>query len=249
MGRKLIIAGGSSGIGLALAQGLHAQDSTGELEIVTISRREEHPAAALVKQHIAADLSAGREAVQAAVAQAGEVLGGAVNGLVYCPGSINLRPFDRLSDADFQNDWQLNFMGAVHSAQAALPLLKAGAEQGKASQLLFFSTLAVQTGFPYHASVSGAKGAREGLTRALAAELAPLIAVNAIAPGLPETPLAERLLKSESQRKGATERSPLKSIMTAPEVAAMAIPLLMAEQPPTTGQIFALDGGASAVRV
>lgn len=247
MGRKLIVAGGSSGIGLALARGLHALDSS--VQIVTISRREEHPAAALVKQHIAADLSAGREVVQAAIARAGEVLGGAIHGLVYCPGSINLRPFDRLSDTDFQNDWQLNFMGAVQCAQAALPVLKAGAEAGKASQLLFFSTLAVQTGFPYHASVSGAKGALEGLTRALAAELAPLIAVNAIAPGLTETPLAERLLKSESQRKGATERSPLKSIMTAAEVAAMAVPLLMAEQPPTTGQIFALDGGASAVRI
>lgn len=247
MGRKLILAGGSSGIGLALCERLHALDSS--VELVSISRRDAHPNPTLVKAHIAADLSAGREAVQAAIAQAGEALGGAAHALVYCPGSINLRPFDRLSDADFQNDWQLNFMGAVQSAQAALPLLKAAAEPGQAGQLLFFSTLAVQTGFPYHASVSGAKGALEGLTRALAAELAPLIAVNAIAPGLTETPLAERLLKSETQRKSATERSPLKSIMSAAEVAAIAAPLLMASQPPTTGQVFALDGGLSAVRV
>ena len=118
-----------------------------------------------------------------------------IDGLVYCPGSINLKPFHRLTEADFLTDWQINFMGAVKVIQQLLPALK----KAEKPSIVLFSTVAVGTGMPFHASIASAKAAVEGLTRSLAAELAPKIRVNCIAPSLVQTSLAEKLVNTAGE--------------------------------------------------
>ena len=167
-----------------------------------------------------------------------------LEGLVYCPGSIRLQPFSRLRDEDFRADFELNLLGAVRVLRAALPCLKAA---GRASVVLF-STVAVGTGMPMHASIAAAKGAVEGLTRSLAAELAPGIRVNAIAPSLTDTPLAAGLLRSERQRAAAAERHPLGRIGQPSDLAAAALFLLSEEAGWVTGQVLHVDGGMGGLR-
>lgn len=167
-----------------------------------------------------------------------------LHGLAYCPGTINLKPFSRLNEADFLHDWELNCLGAVRAVQACLPALKA-ADQ---AAIVLFSSVAAQTGLPFHGSIAAAKGAVEGLTRALAAELAPAITVNAIAPALIDTPLAQPLLSSDSKRQQIAERNPMKKIGAAGTVAELASWLLTGTQPFMTGQVLALDGGLSRLR-
>lgn len=168
-----------------------------------------------------------------------------LDGMVYCPGSINLKPFPRLTDADFRSDFDINLMGAVRAIRSALPSLK---KAEPPSSIVLFSTVAVGTGMPFHASIASAKGAVEGLCRALAAELAPKVRVNAIAPSLTDTPLAERLLSSDDRREASAKRHPLRRTGTAEEVAGLAAHLLGKEMTWTTGQIFHLDGGLSSLR-
>jgi NAD(P)-dependent dehydrogenase (short-subunit alcohol dehydrogenase family) len=167
-----------------------------------------------------------------------------LQGLVYCPGSIRLQPFSRLRDEDFRADFELNLLGAVRVLRAALPCLKAA---DRASVVLF-STVAVTTGMPMHASIAAAKGAVEGLTRSLAAELAPGIRVNAIAPSLTETPLAAGLLRTERQRAAAAERHPLGRIGQPSDLAAAARFLLSDEAGWVTGQVLHVDGGMGGLR-
>jgi 3-oxoacyl-[acyl-carrier protein] reductase len=172
------------------------------------------------------------------------VLPARLDGVVYCPGGIRLKPFERLKEQDFNAEWELNLLGAVRTLQAALPALK----QSDAGAVLLFSTVAVQTGMPFHAAVAAAKGAVEGLTRSLAAELAPRIRVNAIAPTLTDTPLAERLLGSDDKRRAAAERHPLKRIGTAADMARTAV-WLLGEASAVTGQVVAVDAGLSRLRL
>ena len=167
-----------------------------------------------------------------------------LDGMVYCPGSIRLRPFRALKPEDFLADYQINVLGAVRVLQACLPALK---KAGGAS-VVFFSTVAVQTGMPFHASIASAKGALEGLTRALAAELAPGIRVNAVAPSLTDTPLAAGLLGSEDKRRAADDRHPLKRIGRPEDIAAAALYLLGEDSTWVTGQILHVDGGMGALR-
>lgn len=167
-----------------------------------------------------------------------------LHGLAYCPGSITLKPFARLSEADFHHDWELNCLGAVRAVQACLPALKAA----ERASVVLFSSVAAQTGLNFHASVAAAKGAVEGLTRALAAELAPAITVNAIAPALIDTPLAQPLINSASKRQAIADRNPMKQIGAAATVAELAAWLLTTPQPFVTGQVLALDGGLSRLR-
>ena len=127
-----------------------------------------------------------------------------LDGLAYCPGSINLRPFSRLSTASFEEDYKLQVLGAVSVLQEVLPNLKSA---DKAS-VVFFSTIAVQMGFNFHAQVAASKGAIEGLTRSLAAELAPGIRVNAIAPSITDTPLANKLLADDKKKEANAKRHP-----------------------------------------
>ncbi|WP_242513241.1 SDR family NAD(P)-dependent oxidoreductase [Halochromatium salexigens] len=167
-----------------------------------------------------------------------------LDGVVYCPGSIRLKPFGRLREQEFRDDLELNLMGAVRTLQATMEVLKRG-DQGS---VVLFSTVAVGTGMPFHASVAAAKGAVEGLTRSLAAEFAPDIRVNAIAPTITDTPLASRLLNTEEKRQSAAERHPLKQIGSASELAETARWLLTDAQM-VTGQVIAIDAGLSSLRM
>jgi len=168
-----------------------------------------------------------------------------LDGLVYCPGSINLRPFERIKPADFVADFNLQVLGAIKTIQAALPRLK----KSETASIVLFSTVAVQTGFPFHSQVSASKGAVEGLTRALAAEYAPKIRVNCIAPSLTDTPLAASMLNTEQKREANALRHPLKKTGTPGNIADMAEFLLSEKGNWISGQVFHVDGGMSALKV
>ena len=162
-----------------------------------------------------------------------------IDGFVYCPGSINLRPFKGLSSEAFEKDFQINVIGAINSLKSILSNLS---NSGNAS-VVFFSTVAVQTGMPFHSSVASSKGAIEGLTRSLAAEFAPKIRVNAIAPSLVDTPLASKFLNNETKLEKANERHPLGRIGSAKEIAQATAFLLGPESSWMTGKVLQLDGG------
>jgi NAD(P)-dependent dehydrogenase (short-subunit alcohol dehydrogenase family) len=169
-----------------------------------------------------------------------------IHGAVYCPGTINLRSFRSLKLQDFQEDLQVNFLGAVKFLQSCLPGLKKGSKQNPASVVLF-STVAVNLGLSLHASIASAKGAVEGLTRSLAAELAPLIRVNCLAPALTETPLASRFLATPENREAMAKKYPLQRTGLPRDLAQVAKLLLQPESSWITGQVIAVDGGLSAV--
>jgi len=168
-----------------------------------------------------------------------------LDGLIYFPGTIQLKPFHRLTAEDFQKDFQVNLLGAVAALQSALPALKAS---GNASVVLF-STVAVSQGMPMHASIASAKGAVEGLTRSLAAEWAPVIRVNAIAPSLTDTPLAAGLLNSDLKKEASAKRHPLQRIGSSDEFAELTEFLLSDAARFMTGQIIHVDGGLSSVKL
>jgi NAD(P)-dependent dehydrogenase (short-subunit alcohol dehydrogenase family) len=163
---------------------------------------------------------------------------------VYCPGTINLKPFHRLKEEDFLHDFKVNHLGAVKVIQQALKALK----KSENASIVLFSTVAVQTGLTFHSSVASAKGAIEGLARALAAELTPSIRVNVVAPSLTDTPLADRLLSSDDKKKANAERHPLKSLGTADDMANAAKFLLTEESRWMTGQVISVDGGMGSLR-
>lgn len=168
-----------------------------------------------------------------------------LHGMVYCPGSITLKPFSRISADDFVADYQLNVGGAVKVLQAVLPRLK----KAESASIVFFSTVAVQVGLNFHSRVAASKGALEGLTRALAAELAPAMRVNCIAPSLTNTPLAASLLSTPEKSEANAQRHPLKKIGQPEDIADMAEFLLSDKSKWITGQILAVDGGMSAVKL
>ncbi len=168
-----------------------------------------------------------------------------IDGLVYCPGSINLRPFDRIKAADFTSDFNLQVVGAVKVIQAALKKLK-NSDHGS---IVLYSTVAVQTGLNFHSLVSTSKGALEGLTKALAAEFAPKIRVNCIAPSLTDTPLASGFLNTDQKKEANALRHPLKRIGTTRDIADMTEFLLSDKSSWITGQIFHVDGGMSTLKI
>jgi NAD(P)-dependent dehydrogenase (short-subunit alcohol dehydrogenase family) len=168
----------------------------------------------------------------------------AIDGLIYMPGSIQLKPFHRIALSDFRNELEINLMGAINTIQKALPALKKGSQPS----VLLFSTVAVQTGMPFHSGIASAKGAVEGLVRSLAAEYAPHIRFNAIAPSLIDTPLAEALLNNEKKRENSALRHPLKRIGSAAELAEAAAYLMSEKASWVTGQIMRVDGGMSSLR-
>ena len=162
-----------------------------------------------------------------------------IDSLVYCPGSINLKPISTLSIEDFRNDFELNVIGAVKSIKKYLPHLK----KGENPSILLFSTVATKLGMPYHASVSASKSAIDGIVKTLGAELAPKIRINAIAPTITNTELASKILRNEKVIENMIERHPLKKILSANEVAKMAKFLISEDGSSISGQIINMDAG------
>ena len=225
--KKILIIGASSGIGKSLFQRLSASvDVLGTFHT-----------------HLPAETSGGKWHALDVREEAPDMsfIPEALDGLVYCPGSINLKPFGRIPAKAFLEDYQLQVLGAIKCIQAALPSFNEGAG------IVLFSTVAVQRGYPYHAQVAANKGAIEGLTRALAAELAPKVRVNCIAPSLTDTPLASRLLSTPEKAASHAKRHPLQRIGKAEDAAAMAEFLLSEQASWITGQIIGVDGGISAL--
>ena len=163
-----------------------------------------------------------------------------IDGLVYAPGSINLKPFNRLTADDFKNDFEINVLGIVKSIQKLLPNLK----KSETASIVLFSSVAAKLGMPFHASVSASKSAVEGLTKSFAAEFsAQKIRINAIAPSLTDTNLASQLLSTPEKREASAKRHPLQRIGNAEEIAKMTEFLLSSNSSWITGQIIGIDGG------
>ena len=231
MSKTYLIIGASTGIGLQLTKELSEEGHTvyavarnqralGELSVNYI------PYDVLSDQNFEFDI---------------EVL----DGFVYSLGSINLKPFHRLKKQDFLDDFDINVLGSITVLQKILPALK----KGDHPSVVFFSTVAAQQGMGFHASVAASKGAVEGLTKALAAEFAPTIRVNCIAPSVTDTPLAERLLSTDEKKDASGKRHPLQRVGTPEDIAHMAHFLLSEKSGWMTGQILAVDGGMSTLRM
>ncbi|NJC28431.1 SDR family NAD(P)-dependent oxidoreductase [Neolewinella antarctica] len=225
-----LIIGGSSGIGRALVDQLLTDGHT-----VAVWAREQRDLPTTVT-FTSYDVIGEADPDKATIPEG-------LDGFVYCPGSIDLKSFRSLKAPAFREAFELNVVGAVRCLQACERTLK---KSDKAS-VVFFSTVAVQRGMPFHAGIAAAKGAIEGLTRSLAAEYAPNIRVNAIAPSLTDTPLAGKLLGTDDKRQASADRHPLKRVAAAEEIAAMAAFLLGDNAAFVTGQVIGMDGGLGAI--
>ena len=231
-GKNILIVGASSGIGAALAESLNLKGAN----VYSASR---HNGATPSVLHL--DFDAKAPDYQVFVQ-----LPDQIHGFVYAPGTINLKPFGRLSQADFQNDFQINVLAAIGVLQAILPKLK----RAEGASMVFFSTVAVQTGMGFHSSVAVSKGAIEGLTRSLAAEFAlQKIRVNCVAPSLTDTPLAKQLLATDDKKEASNRRHPMGRYGTPQDVANAAMFLLGDESSWVTGQIFGVDGGMGRLKM
>ena len=233
--KNILIVGASSGIGLATATLLHGLGA----HLFTASRHLSPELEALSTTHIAYDATQ-------PVGTAFDTLPDVLHGVVYCPGSIKLRPFERIPVEDFMADFDINVLGAVRVLQATIKRLKKA--EGTASVVLF-STVAADTGMSFHASIATAKAAVEGLTRALAAEYAASnVRVNCIAPSLTNTPLAAALLSSPEKVEAGGKRHPLQRIGQPEDLAFTASFLLSDHSSFVTGQTLAVDGGMGKLK-
>ncbi len=165
--------------------------------------------------------------------------------LIYCPGSINLKPIMSLSLDDFRNDFEINVMGAVKSIQKYLPNLK----KGNNPSILLFSTVAAKLGMPFHASIATAKSGVEGLVKSLGAELASTVRINAIAPTITETSLSANILRNDRMKENMIERHPMKGYLAPEEVAGMADFLLSDNAKSISGQVFEMDYGIVSFKI
>lgn len=226
--KTLIIVGGSKGIGKAIGQKLLPTHY-----IINISRTAPEYEHDHLTHYSCDILTEDLPRIEKA------------DGLVYCPGSINLKPINRLSLDDFRADFEINVIGAVKSIQTYLDILK----KGNTPSILLFSTVAAKLGMPFHASVAASKSGVEGLVKSLGAEMAPTLRINAIAPTVTDTNLASKLLRNEKLIENITERHPLKKILKPEEVADMAEFLLSEKSSSVSGQIFELDCGIVTFKI
>lgn len=230
--KTFLLAGGNSGIGHAT---LNALLSDG------------HRVFAAVRDRAKLAAADGLETVEfdARNTAAELVLPDVIDGLAYFPGTITLKSFRALKDDDFLKDMEVNFFGAIRFIRAALPAL----QKADHASIVLFSTVAVQTGMPFHASIASAKGAVEGLARSLAAELAPKVRVNCLAPSLTDTPLAASLINVEAKAQASRDRHPLKRLGDPAETAQLVRFLLSDASGFITGQVIGVDGGLSSLRL
>lgn len=226
--KTFVIIGSTSGIGLSITQKLIQNN-----RVFGVSRREHSEVNHTNYTHFSFDL----------IEESWDTIPfpEQIDGLVYCPGSIQLKPLKMLTDKVIREDMEINFFGAINCIKALSDRLQQN------SSMLLFSTVAVQQGMPFHASISSAKGAIEGLTRSLAAEFAPKVRVNAIAPSIVDTPLAKRLLNNDRKRDLISDKHPLKRVGEVEDISELACFLLSASASWITGQIIGVDGGKSSI--
>ncbi len=229
MKKNILLIGGSHGIGFEMAKILSKNHH------VIVASRSDEGLAELDVTHIRFDAT--KDTLDTSL------LPDNINAFAYCPGSINLKPFKMLSIETFQEDMQLNFFSLVHVVKQIIPKMTEGAS------MVFFSTVAVGVGMPFHTSIAAAKGAIEGFAKSLAAEYAPKIRVNVVAPSLVDTTLAKRLLSNDRKRELMSERHPLKRVGEAADIANLAVFLLNDMSTWMTGQILGVDGGMSTLNI
>ena len=231
MRKNILIVGGRSGIGLSLVKLLQTDHN------LFVANRSNSALSGLSVTYIPYDV----ESDELEVTELPET----IHGLVYCPGSINLRPFKGLKPDAFSEDFNINVIGAVKTVQSVLGRLQ---NSEVPASVVFFSTVAVQTGMPFHTSVAVSKGALEGLTRSLAAEFAPKIRFNVIAPSLVDTPLAEKFLNNDTKKSNAAARHPLQRVGRPEEIAQMTAFLLNDNSSWMTAQTLTIDGGIGTIK-
>lgn len=229
MSKNILLIGGSHGIGNALVHLLH-NDNT-----IFVASRTTEGLEGLNVTHIPFDATTDDLDVSSLPEE--------IHGFVYCPGSINLKPFKMMSLDTFEQDMQLNFFSLVRAVKTIIGKMAEG------SSMVFFSTVAVGTGMPFHTSVAAAKGAIEGFAKSMAAEYAPKIRVNVVAPSLVNTPLAGRLLSNDKKVEMMSQRHPLKRVGKAEDIANIAAFLLKEDSSWMTGQIIGVDGGMSTLNI
>jgi 3-oxoacyl-[acyl-carrier protein] reductase len=226
--KKILIIGGSKGIGNAILQ-QQLENNT----VITISRNAPeitHPSLTHYSLDVLQDTLPEIESLDT---------------LIYCPGSITLKPIGSLSIDDFRNDFEINVIGAVKVIQKYLPVLK----KGNQPSILLFSTVAAKLGMPFHASIATAKAGVEGLVKSLGAELASSIRINAIAPTITDTSLAAGILRNDRMKENMVERHPMKGYLQPEEVANMADFLISEKAKSISGQIFEMDYGIVSFKI
>lgn len=226
--KTIVIIGGSKGIGLAILK-----KHLDHFQVINISRTAPDISHEHLRHYSCDVLNDELPEIET------------IDKLVYCPGSINLKPIARLSTDDFKADFEINVIGAVKAIHKYLPTLK----QGDHPAIVLFSTVATKLGMPFHSSVAAAKAGVEGLAKSLAAELAPTVRVNAIAPTVTDTDLASKLLRNEKMIDSMKERHPLKKYLNPDEVADMAEFLLSEKASALSGQVFEMDCGIVSLKI
>jgi len=229
MSKNIVLIGGSHGIGFEMARALHTNAT------VYIASRTNEELYNLDVNYISFDATTDTLDITQLPEE--------VHGFAYCPGSINLKPLKMLSLDVFREEMELNFFALVNIIKTIMPRMVEG------SSMVFFSTVAVSTGMPFHTSVAAAKGAIEGFARSLAAEYAPKVRVNCIAPSLVDTTLVGRLLSNDKKREMMSQRHPLKRVGNAEDIANLAVFLLGDKSTWITGQVLGVDGGISTLNV
>lgn len=227
--KNILLIGGSHGIGLSIVKELQ------ETHKIFVASRTDESLSHVNVTHISFD--AIKDALDSAL------LPDKLDGFIYCPGSINLKPFKMMSLETIKEDMELNFFSMVKVVKNII------SKMDENSSMVFFSTIAVGTGMPFHSSVAAAKGAIEGFAKSMAAEYAPKVRVNVIAPSLVDTTLASRLLNNDKKRESMDERHPLKRVGTPEDIAHCAVFLLSDKSTWITGQIIGVDGGLSTLNI